>query len=101
MKTTGLRGALIVIEGCDGAGKSTQAKMLVDYLTQCKQATELREYPSMIKKAVLSPFSILMKSLSDRRTPIGQMIHSYLKKQLDIEDRAIHLLFSANRWESA
>lgn len=29
------------------------------------------------------------------------MIDSYLKSQSDLDDRAIHLLFSANRWEVA
>jgi hypothetical protein len=37
----------------------------------------------------------------DRTTPIGQMIDSYLKSQLDMDDHVIHLLFSANRWEAA
>lgn len=37
----------------------------------------------------------------DRTTPIGQMINSYLSGQSDQEDHVIHLLFSANRWETA
>ena len=38
----------------------------------------------------------------DRTTPIGQMIDQYLKSQeYHLDDRAIHLLFSANRWEAA
>jgi len=28
------------------------------------------------------------------------MIDSYLKSAVEMEDHAIHLLFSANRWES-
>lgn len=39
--------------------------------------------------------------MQDRTTPIGQMIDSYLKSQVDMEDHVIHLLFSANRWEAA
>ena len=35
----------------------------------------------------------------DRTTAIGKMIDSYLRSQSDLDDRAIHLLFSANRWE--
>lgn len=38
---------------------------------------------------------------SDRTTPIGQMINSYLSGRSDQEDHVIHLLFSANRWEAA
>lgn len=37
----------------------------------------------------------------DRTTPIGQMIDSYLKSQVEMDDHVIHLLFSANRWEAA
>lgn len=36
----------------------------------------------------------------DRSTPIGQMIDSYLKSDVEMEDHVIHLLFSANRWEA-
>lgn len=35
----------------------------------------------------------------DRTTSIGQMINSYLSSETEVEDGAIHLLFSANRWE--
>lgn len=35
----------------------------------------------------------------DRSTAIGKMINSYLSNETDIDDGAIHLLFSANRWE--
>ncbi|PHH68089.1 hypothetical protein CDD80_269 [Ophiocordyceps camponoti-rufipedis] len=36
-----------------------------------------------------------------RSTPIGQLIDSYLRRDADMDDHVIHLLFSANRWESA
>jgi len=35
----------------------------------------------------------------ERKTLIGQMINSYLTNNKELDDRAIHLLFSANRWE--
>jgi len=38
---------------------------------------------------------------SDRTTAIGQMIDTYLRSQSELDDHAIHLLFSANRWECA
>jgi dTMP kinase len=38
---------------------------------------------------------------SDRTTEIGKMIDAYLKNTAEMDDRAIHLLFSANRWECA
>jgi dTMP kinase len=35
----------------------------------------------------------------DRTTGIGSVIDNYLTYAQEVEDRAIHLLFSANRWE--
>lgn len=73
--TRGSRGALIVVEGLDRAGKSTQVARLVDLLH-----ARLVKFP-------------------DRTTEIGQMINAYLTNARDTPDEAIHLLFSANRWE--
>ncbi|XP_014785316.2 uncharacterized protein LOC106880029 [Octopus bimaculoides] len=36
----------------------------------------------------------------DRDTAIGSVIDKYLKKEIDLPDQAIHLLFTANRWET-
>lgn len=36
---------------------------------------------------------------ADRNTKLGDVIDSYLNKKLELHDRSIHLLFSANRWE--
>lgn len=69
------RGFFIVVEGLDRAGKSTQVERLAAHL----QA-----------KAIKFP---------ERTTAIGQMINSYLAQTSDLDDQAIHLLFSANRWE--
>ncbi|MGH0154333.1 UNVERIFIED_CONTAM: hypothetical protein FKN15_027170 [Acipenser sinensis] len=74
------RGALIVLEGVDRAGKTTQCKKLVQALQQCGQRAEMLRFP-------------------DRTTEIGQLINSYLEKKSNLEDHTIHLLFSANRWE--
>ncbi|KAG8835255.1 Thymidylate kinase [Serendipita sp. 400] len=76
------RGAFIVIEGLDRSGKSTQAQRLSDYLQKTTGNAKLVKFP-------------------DRTTPIGKMIDAYLRSQSDLDDRAIHLLFSANRWECA
>jgi dTMP kinase len=35
----------------------------------------------------------------DRTTAIGVLIDQYLAKTIDLDDKAVHLLFSANRWE--
>ncbi|CAK9436186.1 uncharacterized protein LODBEIA_P07440 [Lodderomyces beijingensis] len=73
------RGQLILIEGLDRSGKSTQASLLASKFPQNK----LIKFPN-------------------RSTPIGQLINEYLtNKQFELNDQAAHLLFSANRWELA
>ncbi|XP_029003295.1 thymidylate kinase [Betta splendens] len=74
------RGALIVLEGVDRAGKTTQCNKLVQSLQQSGRAVEMMRFP-------------------DRTTIIGQLINAYLEKKSDLEDHTVHLLFSANRWE--
>ena len=74
------RGALIVFEGCDRAGKSTQLKLLVDALKQRNIPVEQRAFP-------------------DRTTVIGEIINNYLTKKLNFSLETAHMLFSANRWE--
>ncbi|KAG0262414.1 hypothetical protein DFQ27_002340 [Actinomortierella ambigua] len=44
--------------------------------------------------------SVELCKFPDRTTTIGQMIHAYLTNAKELDDRAIHLLFSANRWEA-
>ncbi|CAJ0845883.1 9812_t:CDS:2 [Entrophospora sp. SA101] len=61
------RGALIVLEGCDGSGKSTQAKRLYDHLKNDGVNVKLMRFP-------------------DRSTLIGQLINSYLKNEEDLDD---------------
>ncbi len=76
------RGMLIVFEGLDRSGKSTQCERLVEYLRKGGENVEHMRFPN-------------------RTTPIGQMINNYLTGQTDQDDHVIHLLFSANRWEAA
>ncbi|KAL6939706.1 hypothetical protein ACO0RG_003551 [Hanseniaspora osmophila] len=78
------RGKLILIEGLDRTGKSTQC----DYLHK-----------------VLLPGSQLFK-FPNRNTAIGKIINEYLtsgsestSEAAKLSDQAIHLLFSSNRWE--
>jgi len=76
------RGAFLLFEGVDRCGKTTQANMLTEFLkTKLNGKVEFIRFP-------------------DRTTPIGQMINSYLTNSTDMDDHAIHLLFSANRWEA-
>ncbi|CAK1595851.1 unnamed protein product [Parnassius mnemosyne] len=76
------RGALIVIEGVDRTGKSTQSKRLVESLKNKQIQAEYTNFP-------------------DRSTDIGKVINSYLTSKNDLSDETIHLLFSANRWEKS
>ena len=76
------RGWLIVFEGLDRSGKSTQCERLVGRLRHDGQKVEHLRFP-------------------DRTTPSGKMINSYLSGNSQQEDHVIHLLFSANRWELA
>ncbi|AKS26467.1 putative thymidylate kinase [Diachasmimorpha longicaudata entomopoxvirus] len=74
------RGSLIVFEGCDGVGKSTQAQLLVDRLNKEGKKAELLRFP-------------------DRTTQIGNLIDQVLQKKIEMPPTALALLFSANRWE--
>lgn len=71
-----------MIEGIDHCGKTTQAKLLADALAQ--------QVPAVPVRSMHFP---------DRDTEIGKMINSYLQSSSHLEDHAVHLLFSANRWE--
>lgn len=70
------RGALVVFEGLDRSGKSTQANLLENYLPNSK----LYAFPYT-------------------KTPCGAIINQYLNSYLQISAHSLHLLFSANRWE--
>lgn len=81
MTTMAGRGCLIVVEGVDRAGKSTLVKNLVNHLASCHFKVDYLRFP-------------------DRTTPIGKIIDQYLKNDHNnLDDRAVHLLYSANRWE--
>lgn len=75
------RGALIVLEGCDRAGKTTQCKRLVEFLTTAGHKAKFMNFP-------------------DRSTQFGALINSYLTNKDNFTDEGIHLLFTLNRWEA-
>eukprot|EP00747_Dinoflagellata_sp_TGD_P161727 gnl/TRDRNA2_/TRDRNA2_178519_c0_seq1.p1 gnl/TRDRNA2_/TRDRNA2_178519_c0~~gnl/TRDRNA2_/TRDRNA2_178519_c0_seq1.p1 ORF type:complete len:284 (+),score=66.21 gnl/TRDRNA2_/TRDRNA2_178519_c0_seq1:100-951(+) len=75
------RGMFFVFEGLDRSGKSTQSKRLAKYLEQ--------DGP------------VKWMCFPNRATPSGLLIDLYLRKKIELHDEAVHLLFSANRWEVA
>ncbi|KAG8872092.1 Thymidylate kinase [Tulasnella sp. 331] len=70
------KGKFIVIEGLDRSGKSTQAEILLQRLKTRLGTDQV--------KLIKFP---------------GKMIDAYLRSSTELDDHAIHLLFSANRWE--
>jgi dTMP kinase len=82
------RGAFIVFEGIDRCGKTTQCKALEKFIDErCARSDGS-------KSSALFRFP-------NRESQIGKLINDYLASTAptDINDRTIHLLFSANRWE--
>lgn len=79
------RGPFIVFEGADRSGKTTQTKRYADFLRS-----------SGIPVADGVPWRF-----PDRTTEVGKMINAYLTNATNLDDQALHLLFSANRWEKA
>lgn len=80
-----LKGKLIVFEGLDGSGKTTQSKLLCDILRKDGHSVELLAFPV-------------------RTTTIGKLLNQYLSSTVEdskgaMNKHAIHLMFSANRWE--
>ncbi|KAF0978524.1 hypothetical protein FDP41_002344 [Naegleria fowleri] len=74
------RGAFIVFEGLDRCGKTTQTNLLLNFLKS--------KYPQVHETA-----------FPDRSTDIGKLCDAYLRNKNNMNDNAIHLLFSANRWD--
>ena len=104
------RGAFVVIEGLDRSGKTTQTELLAEHFATTGVSISRRKFPGERGEfnglrdlthhrhphfLSLSPF------YSDRTTGTGKLIDAYLNGSSDLDDRAIHLLFSANRWEAA
>lgn len=74
------RGKIIVIEGSDKAGKTTQSRMLMESIKLAGKVCAVIDFP-------------------DYATPIGTEIKAFLEGKRDYPNEVKHLLFSANRWE--
>ena len=93
-----MRGKLVVFEGLDKAGKSTQCSRLVENLRYNGYEVRHVRFPGKFECHIKW---LTYSYLLDRTTAIGKMIDAYLKGEASQEDHVIHLLFSANRWELA
>lgn len=75
------KGKVIVLEGTDKAGKTTQSRLLMESLKASGRVCVTIDFP-------------------DYLTPIGLEIRAFLDgKRNDYPPQVRHLLFSANRWE--
>ena len=77
---TRTKGKIVVLEGTDKAGKTTQSRMLHEALKNLGKVCVILDFP-------------------DYTTPIGMEIRAFLDGRRDYPAEAKHLLFSANRWE--
>jgi len=78
-----LKGKIIVIEGIDKAGKTTQANLLLNKLNSYK-------YHKYVKF-----------DFPDYSTPVGKEIKQFLDGKRDYPDEVKMMLLSANRWEKS
>jgi dTMP kinase len=74
------KGRIVVIEGMDKAGKTTQSRLLVTALRNKGKLCASLDFP-------------------DYSTPIGREIKSFLDGKRDYPDETKLMLLSANRWE--
>jgi dTMP kinase len=74
-------GKIIVLEGLDKSGKTTQAHLLHDYLND------------------KNPDQTVLFSFPDYSTKIGKQIRSFLDGKVQYNAETKHMLLSANKWE--
>jgi dTMP kinase len=75
------KGKLIVIEGLDKSGKTTQSKLLFEFYNK------------------LYPGCVSLFNFPDYTTRIGQEIRLFLEGKIQYNNEVKHILLSANRWE--
>lgn len=98
-----MKGKLIVIEGVDGSGKSTQVKWLFNYLKRKKIPVKTISFPrygnvygKVIRKILtsqwgkyLSPYIVALPFALDRRAARRQMLNWLKEGELVIVDRYV------------
>lgn len=74
------RGAFIVVEGIDRAGKTTQCHALVEQLSKENVPVTFLQFPN-------------------RSSESGRIINSFLLREIELDQHQIHMLFAQNRLE--
>ncbi|WP_196777347.1 dTMP kinase [Candidatus Nitrosocosmicus hydrocola] len=74
-------GRIIVIEGLDKSGKTTQSNLLFNYLNKKE------------------PDNVVLMSFPDYSTRIGNEIRAFLDGRVSYNNETKHILLAANRWE--
>jgi dTMP kinase len=82
------KGTLVVFEGIDGCGKTSQVKLLTDYLKKKKINPNTKNFGVGVK-------FIVTKEPTDG--PIGKLIRQALSGKLKIDNHGLQLLFAADR----
>ena len=72
------RGPLICFEGCDKSGKTTLASEFAKYLQEKETPVRIHHFPN-------------------RENPVGKILNSYLKNEIDFSDEQVHQLFTMDR----
>jgi len=80
------RGKLIVIDGTDGSGKSTQTSFLIDRLTNDGYKVKTVDFPEYYKN-FFGAF-------------IGHCLSEQYYKFIDVHPKIASVLYAADRWES-
>ncbi len=80
MAVPATKGKIVVLEGTDKAGKTTQSRMLLEALKNLGKVCVILDFP-------------------DYNTAIGAEIRAFLDGKREYSPEVKHLLFSANRWE--
>lgn len=73
-------GKLIVFEGLDRSGKTTQCKIITSWMNKNVGPTEMIRFPN-------------------RESETGKLIDAVLSGSKTMNNESLHLLFAANRWE--
>ena len=95
------RGSLIIFEGVDRCGKTTQVKIKwkSGRCSSCDTLSADFQVKLVNERLLSAGHNTFVTRFPERTSDIGQMINQYLKNNNDLSDQAVHLLFSANRWE--